>query len=159
MDHDPSTGPQGILRPDECRLLPIGDIAETRQLLRLVNRESVEFLEMYDSIEEKGLTNSICVRPLPIGRALDRDYAAVDGRFEVVDGMYRFTVVRLLGWTEVPAIIKYGLTDDDVLALQISDPGQRRPAGDQEKRVRPATAEALGPAPRHDPIAVGGAGP
>ena len=54
-------------------------IVEPWVVLRLVNRESVEYLELRDSMADKGSLNSICVRPSP----------RQPGKFEVVDGLYR----------------------------------------------------------------------
>lgn len=104
--------------PDEIRDIPLELLVEPRLILRLVNRESVEYLEMRDSIAKRGLWNSICVRPCPYE----------DGKYEVVDGMYRFTCARELRLPSLPCIIKQGMTDDDVLAAQV-----------QANAVRPET--------------------
>ena len=50
---------------DEFRLIPLDQIVEPWVVLRVVNRESVEYLELRDSIAQQGLLNSICVRPSP----------------------------------------------------------------------------------------------
>ena len=52
-------------QPDEFRLIPLDQIIEPWVVLRVVNRESVEYLELRDSIGRQGLLNSICVRPSP----------------------------------------------------------------------------------------------
>lgn len=49
--------------PDECREIPLDQIVEPWVVLRVVNRESIEYLELRDSIVHQGLLNSICVRP------------------------------------------------------------------------------------------------
>lgn len=97
-----------VLAPDETLSIPIDKIREPKHVLRLVNRNSVEFLELRDSIRERGLINSICVRP-----------AKAAGQYEVVDGFYRFTCCQELGLREIPCIVKYNVTDQDVLALQL----------------------------------------
>ena len=74
-----------------------------------MNRESVEYLELRDSLAAVGPLNSICVRPSP--RRPDA--------YEVVDGLYRYTAARELELPTLPGIVKHNLTDDDVLALQI----------------------------------------
>lgn len=94
---------------DEFRDIPTSDIVEPRLLLRLVNRESAEYLEMRDSVSDHGFLNSICVRPAP----------HAPGKFEPVDGNHRFHVARDLRLATIPCVVKYGLTNDDVLALQI----------------------------------------
>ena len=103
---------------DEIRDIPMDHLVEPWILLRPVNRHSVEYLEMKDSIEAKGFLNSISVRPCK--RRPDR--------FEVIDGMYRWTCATDIGLESVPAIIKHNVTDDDVLSLQI-----------QANAVRPET--------------------
>lgn len=77
--------------------------------LRLVQQTTVEFLEMKDSIEKEGLLNSILVRP-------SSDYP---DKYEIIDGMYRFTCAKSLCLDYLPAIIKYGVSDFDALLMQI----------------------------------------
>jgi len=103
---------------DESRDIPINELIEPRLLLRLVDRDSVEYLELRDSIADKGFLNSLCVRPA----------VREPGKYEIVDGMYRFTSAKDLRFERLPCLIKHGLTDDDVLALQI-----------QANAVRPET--------------------
>jgi ParB/RepB/Spo0J family partition protein len=78
-------------------------------ILRVVNRESVEYMELRDSLADKGFLNSICVRP-----SLRRP-----GRYEVVDGLYRYSAACELRLPAMPCIVKHNLTDEDVLTLQI----------------------------------------
>jgi len=94
---------------DDLRDLPIDLIVEPWILLRPVNKNSVEYLEMMDSIEKNGFLSSIAVRECP----------RQEGFWEIIDGMYRWTCSKELGRVTVPAIIKTGVTDEDVLALQI----------------------------------------
>lgn len=118
---------------DEIRELPIDQLVEPWILLRPVNRHSVECLEMKDSIESKGFLNSISVRLCK--RRPDK--------FEVIDGMYRWTCAKDIGLETVPAIIKHNVTDEDVLSLQIQANAVRpetRPCdfARQMKRIRKA---------------------
>jgi ParB/RepB/Spo0J family partition protein len=94
---------------DESRDIPVSDLVEPRLLLRPVNKESVDYLELRDSVQERGFLNSICVRPAP----------HTPGKYEVVDGNYRYHIALDLRLASLPCIIKYGLSDDDVLALQV----------------------------------------
>jgi len=94
---------------DQFRDLPIDQLTEPWVLLRPVLRDSVVYLEMRDSIEAKGFLNSIAARPSP--RRLES--------YEVIDGMWRWTCAKELGLPSIPTIIKHGISDDDVLALQI----------------------------------------
>jgi len=96
-------------QPDEFREIPLDQIVEPWVVLRVVNRESIEYLELRDSIAQRGLLNSICVRPSP--RRL--------GKMEVVDGLYRRAACCELRRPMMPCIVKHNLTDEDVLALQI----------------------------------------
>jgi ParB/RepB/Spo0J family partition protein len=94
---------------DEVANLYLSQIVDPRVLLRPVNRKSVEWAEMLDSIEKNGLWNSICVRP-----------TAEADKFEVIDGLWRMSCHRELKREPIPAIIKHGLSDIDVLAAQIT---------------------------------------
>lgn len=86
-------------------------------LLRPIGRESIEYLEMRSSIDEIGLLNSLAVRP-----------SKKEGYYEVIDGMWRLTCARELEFPTVPCIIKFGITNEQVLALQI-----------QANAIRPTT--------------------
>lgn len=94
---------------DEFRPIPLAEIIEPWVILRIVNRESVDYLELRDSIAHQGLLNSICVRP-----SLRRP-----GYYEVVDGLYRHTAAVELRLPAVPCTVKHNLSDEDVLAIQI----------------------------------------
>jgi len=94
---------------DETREIPTDQIVEPWVILRVVNRSTVEYLELRDSIAEKGFFNSLCVRPSK----------RKPGKYEVVDGLYRYTVGCELRLLTLPCIVKHNLTDDDVLTAQI----------------------------------------
>lgn len=94
---------------DQFRDLPVDQLTEPWVLLRPVDKQSVEFLEMQDSLEAKGFLNSISARPS----------TRQPGKFEIIDGMYRWVCCKLSGRETIPVIIKYHVTDEDVLALQI----------------------------------------
>ena len=79
---------------DKAADIPIDYIVEPRTVLRLVDRDSVEYLELRDSIEAEGFWNSIAVRP-----------AKDEGKYEIIDGLYRHTCARELGLTSIPCII------------------------------------------------------
>lgn len=95
---------------EDVAIIPIEDIIDPKFLLRCVNKRSVEYLEMLDSIERTGLWNSIAVRPAG---------ARAPGKYEVVDGFYRLSCCRDLKRETIPCIIREGLSDQDVLAAQI----------------------------------------
>ena len=102
----------------ESRDIPLCDIHETRLLLRLVEKESLEYIELRDSLAANGPLNSICVRPSP----------RFPGKWEVVDGMYRYTAYQELELSPVPCLVRYGMTDEMVVAAQI-----------QANAIRPTT--------------------
>ena len=96
-------------QPDEFRLIPLDQIVEPWVVLRVVNRESIEYLELRDSLAAVGPLNSICVRPSP----------RRPGYYEVVDGLWRYTAAVELRLPALPCIVKHHVTDDGVLAIQI----------------------------------------
>ena len=93
---------------DKATDIPIHCIVEPRTMLRLVDKDSVEYLEMRDSIAAEGFWNSISVRP-----------AHEPEEYEIIDGLYRYTCARELGLESIPCIIKYNISDDALLAAQI----------------------------------------
>lgn len=94
---------------DEFRLIPLDEIVEPWVVLRGVNRTSLEYLELRDSLAAVGFLNSICVRPS----------VRKPGKMELVDGLYRYTAAGEAHLSAAPCIVKHDLTDEDVLALQI----------------------------------------
>jgi ParB/RepB/Spo0J family partition protein len=95
--------------PEQVQHIQTDHLVDPYLSLRAVNRQSVEYLELETSISEHGFLCSISVRPCP-----DKP-----GYYEVVDGMYRLACARALCLPTVPCIIKEGLTDENVLTLQI----------------------------------------
>jgi len=95
---------------DQVATIPVEKLTDPWVLLRPVLTDSVEFLEMRDSLNEKGFLNSISVRPS----------SRQAGSFEIIDGMWRTTCARELHFETVPCIIKHNITDDDVLTLQVA---------------------------------------
>ncbi len=91
---------------EKVAFLPIHVLREPKIRLRDVDKESIEYLEMRDSLRDKGFLNSILVRPIE------------NGLYEVVDGLCRFTCARDLGLERVPCIIRE-ISDDEVLAIQV----------------------------------------
>jgi ParB family chromosome partitioning protein len=79
-------------------------------MLRPVREDSLEYLEMLDSIKDWGVMNSIAVRPHPTR----------DGVFEIIDGMWRYCCCRALGFEFVPCIVMEDVSDEDILSIQIA---------------------------------------
>jgi len=84
--------------------------------LRPVMKGSIDYLEMMTSVEEFGLLSPIAVR----------HSTRKPGHFEIIDGLYRTSCLRDLHRPEIPCIIKYNITDDQVLTLQIQANAIRR---------------------------------
>lgn len=102
---------------DELKHVPLDQIIDPKFLLRLVDKASVGYLTMLDSIQQFGLITPVCLRP-----AGDR----APGKLEIVAGNYRTTIHRELRLPVIPALIKYNLTDKDVLAAQIRENAVRK---------------------------------
>ena len=93
---------------DKAADIPTDQITEPRTVLRLIDKDSVEYLEMRDSIAAEGFWNSISARP-----------AADEGRYEIIDGLYRYTCARELGLKSIPCIIKYKLSTNSVCCCSV----------------------------------------
>ena len=96
---------------DEFRPIPLDQIVEPWVVLRIVDRESVAYLELRDSVAHQGILNSICVRPS----------ARKPGLYEVVDGLYRYTAAREL--VKEGFIVLPYMPADPVLAKRLEDVG------------------------------------
>lgn len=94
---------------DQFDTLPLASLREPCTLLRLVDTESIEFFELRDSIRQHGFLQSICVRPA----------ASEPDKYEIIDGVSRYTAAKEIGLRVIPCIIKHHVSDDGVLALQI----------------------------------------
>lgn len=100
---------------DNTRDVPLAELVETFLLLRPVRRGTLPYLQLLHSIRDRGILNSICVRPSP----------RAPGKLEVVDGSWRYACAVDLTLPSVPCVIKHGLSDADVLAIQIEANSQR----------------------------------
>jgi ParB/RepB/Spo0J family partition protein len=87
--------------------IPLSLIDEPRYLLRTVQRQSIEYLELRSSIEKYGLLTAVLVRP-------------VGDRFRMVGGNYRRTVCVDLRRTDMPCIVRE-MTDIEEIALQLQE--------------------------------------
>jgi len=94
---------------DQFKTIPTDKLIDSWVLLRPVVRESVEYIELFESLKAIGFLNSISVRPS----------LRQPDMYEIIDGMWRVSCVRDIGILEVPCIIKFNVSNDDVLALQI----------------------------------------
>ncbi len=81
-------------------------LRECRMQLRPVDKRTVEYRELKDSIKEHGLWQPILVRPAGLNS------------HEVVDGFYRYNCCKELRLESIPCLIRE-LTDKEVLIVQI----------------------------------------
>ena len=95
---------------DHSADIPTKQLIDPWVLLRPVAKSSVEYLEMRSSLERVGFLNSVAVRPHP----------KRDGFYEVIDGMWRVTCAREIDLPIIPTIVKYGISDYDVLSMQVA---------------------------------------
>ena len=93
---------------DELKWIPAEELVDPPVVLRLVNRASVAYMELRDSIADRGVLNPILVRPS----------TRFPDKYDVADGLYRATCCREVGRSPVPCLVK-DLTDNDLLAIQI----------------------------------------
>lgn len=94
---------------DTVQNIPLRDIVESTILLRMVDTDSLDYLELYHSIKDYGFLNSISVRP-------SKKY---DGKYELMEGMWRYSVARNLRLETIPCIIKHLESDTELLLVQI----------------------------------------
>lgn len=88
--------------------LPVSLIRNPRILLRPVRRDSIEYVEVYDSVATHGILSSVTVRPM------------AEPDFELVAGMNRLDIARRLQHETIPATIK-SMTADEALSIQLQE--------------------------------------
>jgi ParB/RepB/Spo0J family partition protein len=93
---------------DRIEEIPIDQIVEPWIVLRPVKKDSIEYLELRDSIAAVGLINSVCVRRS----------SRSPSKYEIADGLYRFNCAVDLRLPTIPCVVKE-LTDEQVLAIQV----------------------------------------
>ncbi len=93
---------------DQSRVayIELSSLRECKVQLRSVDKRTVEYRELRDSIKEHGLWQPILVRP------------SSDGVFEVVDGFYRYNCCKELRLKAIPCLIRE-LTNKEVMIVQI----------------------------------------
>lgn len=103
---------------DYFESIPLTQLLTPWVVLRPVRKDRVDYLMMRDSIRSVGFLNSISVRPS----------VRQPGKYEIIDGNYRYHCAVELNIESIHCIVKHGVSDDDVLALQI-----------QANAIRPTT--------------------
>jgi len=101
LDNDPIARKQALLNVTETLhvddLVPFAD-----HPFKLYDGERLD--DMVRSIRERGVITPVIVRPQPDGD---------EGMYEILSGHNRVNAAKIAGLTEVPCIIKEGLTDDE----------------------------------------------
>ncbi|MBS4177611.1 nucleoid occlusion protein [Lederbergia citrea] len=96
---------------DEVKKIPVTKIVPNRfQPRTIFNEEKIE--ELARTIHTHGIIQPIVVRE------------SEDGQFEIIAGERRFRAVQMLGWLEVPAIIK-NLSDTETASVALIENLQR----------------------------------
>jgi ParB/RepB/Spo0J family partition protein len=96
--------------------LDITEILPPYLMLRVVDRRSLDYMELRDSIAAHGILNSITVRKS----------AQIANKYEVIDGMYRLACAKDVGITIIPCVI-VSASDEEALLMQIEANMQRPP--------------------------------
>lgn len=96
------------------KTVPISAIRENPVALRTVNVQTEEYQGLVESIRNKGFIGAISVRP-----ARDSETKEVlDDKYELVDGLHRFTAAKDAGLDEINVDV-VDLNDDEVAEAQI----------------------------------------
>jgi len=94
----------------QVKNIAIAQILPPRFMLRPVRKHSIEYIELVDSIRDNGLLNSILVRQHP----------HFNDKYEIIDGLYRYTACQEVGLDEIPCLLySEELTPEKFLSLQI----------------------------------------
>ena len=83
--------------------------------------EDASLGNLADSIKERGLLNPVTVKPLD------------DERFDLIAGQRRFLACKMLGLTEIPAIIRENLDDTDAVIISLIENVQRAEMNPMDK--------------------------
>lgn len=88
-------------------VVPLTNIRENTDALRPVDKESVEFLELVESIKKVGILSPISVREVPVGADGTKQVAA-DGSalYALIDGLHRYSAAIAAGLKDIPVNIK-----------------------------------------------------
>lgn len=88
--------------------IPLAKIAESRRPLRIVNKRTIEYRELVESMRRDGLLQPILVRPFKKG----------DFEYEVVEGGHRYNGAKELHWKEIACLVR-DLTDLEASVIQL----------------------------------------
>ena len=97
-------------------IVDIKDIIPPYLLLRIVDRRTLDYMELRDSIATHGILNSILVR----------NSSRFESKYEIIDGMYRFSCAKDLDLTQMPCVV-VSASDEEALLMQVQANMQRPP--------------------------------
>jgi len=109
----------------ELATLKLSQIKENPVALREVETESVDFKELTASIAQKGVLNSVLVRPILEGDGTPALNENNEPLYFLVDGLNRLTASRAAGLDTIPATIK-AMDDNEAMISQIITNVQRK---------------------------------
>lgn len=89
------------------RTVPVAQIRENKVALRGVDREGEKYMQMRDSVKNRGYINPISVR--------EKTDETGQPYYEIVDGLQRYSCALDLGLTEIPVSVR---TESDIEALE-----------------------------------------
>lgn len=92
----------------------IAAINENPSRLRSVDRENEDYLGIVESIRNRGFLGAITVR-----QQKDEDGNIVEGEYELIDGLHRYTAAQDAGLEEIPVNVVEMDDDSAVLEAQI----------------------------------------
>ncbi|MEN6458232.1 MAG: ParB/RepB/Spo0J family partition protein [Thermoguttaceae bacterium] len=90
---------------DDQKHLSIHVLREPKVRLRDVDRQSIDYWELRDSIRDHGILQPLLVRP-------------VGDLYEIIEGCHRFTAAKEAGLETLPCLIRE-TTDDEALVLML----------------------------------------
>lgn len=97
----------------DVRMIPMSQLDKCPIQFRPVRKETLEYLQLKDSIREYGILQSLCCRPY-------------NNRYQVCMGFNRHSIAEDLRLIEVPCIIR-NMDDAEIQRLQIAENLQRIP--------------------------------
>jgi ParB/RepB/Spo0J family partition protein len=86
--------------------LLLSEIVESEIAMRFLDRDRIEYTQLRDSI-----ANSKWIKPILVR-------LRHDGKYEIIDGLHRYSIAKELEWTTIPVQITEA-TDDEAMRLGI----------------------------------------
>jgi ParB/RepB/Spo0J family partition protein len=87
--------------------IPLNQIEENTVALRTVNRESIKYEELVDSVRVKGVLQPIRVKP------------SSDGHYILIDGLHRYSAAKDAGLSEILCVVDDQASEEETWEQQI----------------------------------------